>query len=202
MNKTPTSNTASSEETLSHEQRLKAMVYQLIKLYDRWSEDRLQSLANDADMKQQLNDFSEQVKHFKQLEQSVRHQIRDSIHTASTVSLEDSAKKIDDTIKQSLEEALAKLRHSIEHTEQKLAQFRREFQSSFLYATGLCVLTAVLVSALMIWFWFPVNAIQLTKHQMDGLYLGSKLQAAWPDMSEKDKDYLLKLLDTAKKTQP
>jgi hypothetical protein len=87
-------NDMDTTQALSLEDRLKAILYQFLKLYERWSEDRQVSMKELADLNELVGDFSQEVTQFKKLEPKVRQHLAASIHQATSDAVEAMSEKM------------------------------------------------------------------------------------------------------------
>src|SRR4029078_12174512 len=71
--------TQNSPQTLTGEDRLKSVAYQMSSLYERWSEDRQQGAKQASDLAELIKALTEQVNRFENLESEVRKSLRESI---------------------------------------------------------------------------------------------------------------------------
>src|SRR5437660_576534 len=71
-----------AEVVLTEEERLKALLYQYLALYERWSEDRQLVVKRDADYAALLQAFSKHLQSFRDLVPAVRKDTVESLQHA------------------------------------------------------------------------------------------------------------------------
>ena len=139
-----------SDETkeLLHEERLQALVFKFLQLYDRLSEDRLVTAKQGADTAELVKLFTEQVKHFEALEPNVQKSLTASINNA-TLSV---AKTIGDEVRtaatHSIEEVNQRLLTTVQRAEKIIAETtKRDANSAFWFGASFWYLLPIVTTA-------------------------------------------------------
>lgn len=114
------------EAELTHEDRLKALVYQFIGLYDRLSEDRLVAAKQGADIAQLVNVFTEQLKQFKTLESNVRQQMKTSIESAVSEAGKKLGEDIGKEATRAVENSAGNLKNNVDQANDTLNHYKKE----------------------------------------------------------------------------
>lgn len=180
---------------LTQEDRLKAVLYQFIKLYERWSEDRQVSAKQGADMAELAADFSAQVKLFKSLEPKVRQKIITSIETASANIANTVAEAVGKEAAKAAEETVKKLKQSVEQAQYVLNRYEKELVTSHWKVIAVSALVTVLTCLLLVRFLIPEPTLPLTNLQVQMLSNGLEMDKVWPKLSKEEQDHWQSLSD-------
>jgi hypothetical protein len=182
--------TDNDSQSLTHEDRLKAIAYNFVKLYDRWSEDRLLAAKQGADTAELVKQFTEQVKRFETLEPSVRHHI----HTTIQQSTSNVAKTVtDETMKAAIRataEIADELKSIVHRAEDTLKRYQTEVITTQWKIIGVTIITTVLTCLLIVKLLMPVPALPLSNQQIHNLSFGELMNATWPKLSKQEQQHI------------
>lgn len=184
-------------QELTMEDRLKAIAYQFIALYERWSEDRQLAAKQGADTAELVKLFTEQVKNFKTLEPNVREQIRVSIQNAISSSAKTIGEEIGKEANRATENTVRQLANATEKTEQTLRHYQSEVITTQWKVIGISVFTTIVTCLLLVWLLIPKPTLPLTDAQVKDLYSGQAMDAVWPQLSKQEQQHWLELANQA-----
>ena len=188
-------------QEMTQEERLTAIAYQFVQLYERWSEDRQVAAKQGADIAEFVKLFAEQVENFEALETNVRKTLITSIQGAMTQSAKAVGDEIRRAANQTLEEVNQRLLMTVGRAEKAIDDTQRHAQSiSWFAVMGLLVLP-IITSLLIVWLLVPKPTLPLTNGQLNLLSNGYRLNQVWDKLSKKEQDHLLKLSDDAQKQE-
>ncbi len=179
-----------TQEELTMEDRLKAIAYQFITLYERWSEDRQVAAKQGADTAELVKLFTEQVKNFKTLEPSVREQIRVSIQQAVNQSTQKISEKVDAMASQKLENASHKLTTAANDLVNRLQQQEQESSKMFWSFLAAIFVMCVLVSFIVGKWAVPQPYLPLSNQDLQTYQNGLLFNSFWPKLSKKEQKRL------------
>lgn len=180
---------------LTMEDRLKAIAYQFIALYERWSEDRQVAAKQGADTAELVKLFAEQVKNFKELEPKVRQHLAASIQNATTTAAEKIGETIGKEASRATEQVTRQLANATERTERTLNQYEREIVTSQWKIIGIAVITTVVTCLLALWWIIPKPTLPLSDRQLKYATDGILMEQVWPKLSKQEQAHWLKLAD-------
>ena len=193
-----------SDETaqeMTQEERLTAIAYQFVQLYERWSEDRQIAAKLGADIAELVRLFTEQVENFEALETNVRETLIASIQRAMTAS----AKTVGDEIRQAatrtLEEVNTRLLTTVAKAERTIADTRQYVKSTFWVAIAGWIALPIITSLLIVWLLMPKPTLPLSNDQLNTLNDGHTVDWIWSKLSKKEQNSILKLSDDAQKQE-
>ncbi len=192
----------SSETTLTLEDRLKAIAYQFVALYERWSEDRQVAAKQGAETAELVALLKQQVMAFGQLEPAVRARISQSIHQAASESIqavrEGVAQQTRDAVSQSAERLIV----SVQTAERTLMGYQQVTRHHHWQVIGVAVASTITTSLLLVWLLIPRPTLPLSAEQVSALQIGSMVEQAWPDLSRKEQRRWLKTLKAKVESTP
>ena len=186
-----------THDTLTEEERLKAIAYQFIALYERWSEDRQVAAKQGADIAEFVKLFSEQVQSFKTLETEVRQAIITSIQQASTHVAKTVAEETSKEATRATEKLTQQLAHAVRDAEANLKVYQQEVIAWQWKVIGITMVTTLATCLLLVWLLIPKPTLPLSNEQIKYLNNGVLMEIVWPKLSKKEKDELMKLADNA-----
>jgi len=190
-----------TKKSLSIEDHQKALLFQFVTLYERWSEDRQVAAKQGYDLERQLKQFSEEVRRFSSLEEAVIVKLRKSLNeTTHTLS-----EKVNAATAEALNTTLGSSLNRMEHASRTVAtllaehqQIRRLRQVKTLATNSLC---SLLVSGLMLWFFMPQPTLPLTQEDMNTYLIGKRFARIWPTLSKEKQQWLLSAAKEKKDTR-
>jgi hypothetical protein len=175
------------------EKRLKAIAFQFVKLYERWSEDRQAAAAQGADMTELVRLFTEQVESFRELEPEVRKHLAASIHNATLSAAEKIGSVIGKEATYATEQIARELLDVTRRTEQTLTRYETEIIMTQWKVIGIGAFTTIVTCLLLVWLLIPRPTLPLTSSQIMNLRSGQLTNKVWPKLSKKEQQHWLDL---------
>lgn len=186
-------NDSETHPELAMEDRLKAIAYQFIALYDRWSEDRQVAAKQGAQVEELVALFTEQVQSFKELEPKVRRHLAKSIENATFEAAERIGEIIGREATRATDQIAGHLLEVTKRTEQTLMRYETETMMTQWKVICISTLTTIVTCLLLVWLLIPRPTLPLTSNQIEDLASGHLLGKVWSKLSKQEKDHLLKL---------
>jgi hypothetical protein len=182
-----------TSQKLTMEDRLKAIAYQFISLYERWSEDRQVAAKQGADIQELIEIFIEQVKQFKTLEPNVRLELLTSIQNATSSAFEKMGETIGQEATRATDRIAKQLAQVTDRTERTLTRYENETIATQWKIIGISVFTTVLTSLLLVWLLIPKPISPLTDEQLLTYQSGIMMEKFWDKISKKEQNRLINL---------
>lgn len=182
---------------LTQEDRLKAIAYQFIALYERWAEDRQLAAKQGADTTELIQLFTEQVKNFKELEPHVRQQLLVSIQNIISGATKKIGEEIGKEANRATEHVTQQLTHTVQCAQQTLDTYQREVVTTQWKIIAISALTTVATCFLLVWLLIPRPALPLTDDQIKDMYGGKLMALVWPKLTKSEQQHWLQLADQA-----
>lgn len=188
-----------NEQELTMEDRLKAIAYQFIKLYERWSEDRQVLMKQAADTATLMQQFDQQLNQFKEIDAAFRKRLGEFIRQEAA----NVGKEVGEAVGQSASEAataqVEAVAESLQKTvdsAQRAIQAQTDTIKSITWVFWVIVFAVGLfggLSAGAVVYHFMIKPPALTKDQQLTLEAGEFAQSLWPKLSKKEQQRLLKI---------
>lgn len=181
------------EQALTLEERLKAIAYQFVMLYERWSEDRQAAVKQSADLADLIKVFATQVKNLKALEPNVRQQIMASIQHAAAGVAKVIGEETSKAANRELESTAGLLANTVSQAQRTLNAYEQTVASSQFKFFAITVATALFMGLLTVWLLIPKPQLALTDAQMSIYQEGKIMNKFWDKLSKKEQNRLLKI---------
>jgi len=182
------------EKELMPAERLEAVLFQFVTLYERWAEDRQISAKQSADADQLVKKFTDQVETFKHIEVGVRYQLTTSVKEVITEASRQISFDASDKSKRIMDDCSKKLGKAAYDACQQLHNYQQEIKQSRLKNIALAVGSAVVAGLFLVWLLIPAPKLPLTNQQLNNLYLGYHLNRIFPQLSKQEQHRLEKLI--------
>lgn len=179
------------EDTLTQEERLKAVAYQLMSLYDRLSEERLAFLNQQADMKTLVTQLTEQIKTLEAERKHLEVRVRESVHTATHIAAEKIAEKVTQESTRTTANLITKLEETVRTAQVRFTTYEREITMGQWKGLLMTIGTAIATSLLLVWLLLPKPTLPLSDAQITNLYQGQLVNIVWPKLSMKEQKYFI-----------
>ena len=186
-------NSSSTEPELSLDDRLKAIAYQFVKLYERWSEDRQVAAKQGAELAELVTQFTQQVDKFMQLEGQVRQQLANTIQTTTQETVKTLSGVISREARQAIDKTAFSLDAKVHHATQVLSAYKDEVINTQWKVIVTTVITTVATCLLAVWLLIPAPTLPLTETQVKELYGGQMMNQVWPKLTKKERRHWLAL---------
>jgi hypothetical protein len=180
---------------LSTENRLDAVLYQFVTLYERWSEDRQVAAKQGGDTAELVRLFTEQVKEFKSLEPSVRQDLVSSIQQASVKAIGTIGAEVGKQAVIATDQAAALLNKSAKEAKETLKRYEQELFYSHWVTIGFSFITTIATCLLLVYFLIPRPTLPLTDPQVRDLRGGEIMKLVWPKLSKKEQEHWKELAE-------
>jgi hypothetical protein len=176
--------------------RLEAIFFQLLQLYDRCTEEH-QLLINKE--KEELGKLAQaletQVKEMGKTGVVIRQSIQDSIQTSANTVMDKVADLLVQKSHVTIEKAISKTEKHHQLIEATMDTFRREKNRSSWKMMGLTLFSSTVTSLLAVWLLLPKPTLPLTGEQLNYLRDGQMLAQIWPNLSDPEKTHLKNVAD-------
>lgn len=179
------------KHTLSVEEHQKAVLFQFMTLYERWSEDRQVSAKQGYDLAKRLEQFSKEVERFSSIEEAVIVKLRKSLNEATIALSEQVNTATAEALNTTLGSSIARVEKTSRTVETILAANQQIRWLSQLKTLLLNVLCSLLVSGLVLWFFMPQPTLPLTEEDMNTYVIGKRFARIWPTLSKEKKQWFL-----------
>jgi hypothetical protein len=183
------------------EERLKAIAYQFIALYERWSEDRQVAAKQGADTAELVHLFTEQVKGFKTLEPKVRQQIVTSIQNAAAGVAKTVAEATAKEATRATEAIAEQLAIVTQQAKNTLNHYQADVVANQWKIMGVTAVTTIITCLLLVWLLIPKPTLPLSNEQIKYLNSGIMMELVWPKLTKKEQQHWLELANEVKYPQ-
>lgn len=179
----PPNNTAAP---LTPDQQLQAVLYQYVKLYERWSEDRQVLMAQVAKLETVIQNLSNEVGSFSELELDIPKQIRSSIQQASTQIVQSVKQEARTLVEEKVRSQVDRLDQMLGKTELLLLHYGTQTRREKWKIPGAAILSGLVVALgvgmLIAKLLMPPPIIPLTDGQYQALMEGLVYERVWPKL--------------------
>lgn len=179
------------EMTLAPREHLESLLYQFVKLYERWSEDRQVAAKQGADIAKFVKAFSEQVENFETIHEDVKEEINTSIENAAKNMATYVGRSIGDAAHKEVEPTVQKLKDVTYDAGNTLSRYQATLDLTQWKIIGVTVFSTVLASLLIVKFLMPKPTVPLTNDQIATYQSGVILESVWPKLSTHQKQWIL-----------
>ena len=193
--------TRPTDSEMTPEDRLKAVLYQFVTLYERWAEDRQLAVKQGADIAQLVAVFVEQVKNFQALESTVRQKISNSIESASSSAVKLIGEEIGKEATHNVKNTTRQLSTTVEAAERILNAYQEEVVRVGWKVILATMVTSVVTCLLLVWLLIPKATLPLTDQQLMFLNEGQLTATVWPKLSKKEQQHWQALADQTEHPQ-
>jgi hypothetical protein len=176
---------------LSVEDHQKAVLFQFMTLYERWSEDRQVSAKQGYDLANRLEQFSKEVDRFSSIEEAVIVKLRKSLNEATLALSGQVNTATAEALNTTLGSSIARIEKTSKTVETILASNQQIRWLSQLKTLTLNVLCSLLVSGLVLWFFMPQPTLPLTEEDMNTYVIGKRFARIWPTLSKEKQQWFL-----------
>ncbi|HHR1287496.1 TPA: hypothetical protein ACS3CI_003250 [Legionella pneumophila] len=176
---------------LSVEDHQKAVLFQFMTLYERWSEDRQVSAKQGYDLANRLEQFSKEVDRFSSIEEAVIVKLRKSLNEATLALSEKVNTATAEALNTTLGSSIARMEKTSRTVETILASNQQIRWLSQLKTLSLNVLCSFLVSGLVLWFFMPQPTLPLAEEDMNTYVIGKRFARIWPTLPKEKQEWFL-----------
>lgn len=188
-------NEAQEKPPMTIEDRLKAVAYQFMMLYERWSEDRQVAAKQGDDIAAQVKLFTEQVQGFKELEPKVRRHIAATVAEAAQAAGQKVGEKIEEAGTRQMDASSRRLQQAVNNTIERLNAYEMEKKKNSKWERYFYIGSLLVVAILVGLFVgrYAVSNVDLINSQLDTYQAGRYLKLVWPKLSKKEQERLHQL---------
>lgn len=183
------------DDKLTHEEKLEALVFKFITLYDRISEDRLVGAKLSADTKKLVTQFVDQVNRFEKLIPAVCDALASAIKRVIANAANEVSQEINHAAFRATENIAEKLKSAASDTEQTLLRANAEAKHHFLKTILISVGSAIASSLLIVWLLMPKPTLPLFPSQIEAMHYGDALVSVFPKLSKSEQTHLAWLIN-------
>jgi hypothetical protein len=180
-------NEVSTQPNLSTADRLSGTLYSFMKLYERWSEDRQAFIAEIAKLEAVIQNLSNEVGSFSELELDIPNQIRGSIQQASTQIVQSVRQEARVLMEEKIHSQVERLDQMLGKTERLLRDYGTQTRREKWKISGAAILSGLVVALgvgmLIAKLLMPAPTIPLTNDQYKTLVNGMIYERVWPKLS-------------------
>ncbi len=180
-----------TEKALTSAEHLEAILYQFIKLYERWSEDRQAAAKQGSDIADLIKEFTDQVAHFEALEENVREDIQKSIRQEAENTAAYFGQAIGDAAYKQMKPAVKKLEDAVDDARNRLDRQHSDLIFSDWKILGATVLATITTSLLIVKLLMPPPVMALTEKQLNVYEIGKSFLELWPTLSKEKQKWFL-----------
>ena len=187
--------TVLEQQKLTSQEHLEAILFQFVKLYERYSEDRQVGIKQSSDTAKLVSHFTAQVNRFEQLAPAVREQLTNSIKAIMTHAAQEVSQEINTAAFRATENITHQLKSAAEDVERTLMRANTDAKHQFLKTILIAVGSAIASGMLIAWLLMPKITMQFSSEQIQQMRYGQALEMIWTKMSKKEQTRFLHLID-------
>lgn len=170
--------------------RLEAMFFQLVQLYDRCTQER-QLFGKEKEEFGKLSQLLvNQIKEIGKIETTIRKSTQDGIQISANLAMDRIAESFMKNGHDSIEKIIDKIEKRHQLIEAMIDTFQRKKNQASWKMMGFTLLSSIITSLFAIWFLLPKPMLPLTSEQLNYLRDGQMLAQIWPDLSDAEKSHL------------
>jgi hypothetical protein len=185
---TKTTRKQKAKNGMTKEERLTAILYQFVDLYERLTEDSQIAAKQREETAHLVSVFKEEVNRFKELEQAVREEIISSIQSNTTKAVKTISEEIGKEATKEVQETSKQLKNEIWEAQRLLNAYQREIIRAQWKTILVAIFTTVLTCFLVVWLLMPKATLPLTSNQIHDLYKGEMMTLIWSKLSKEEKE--------------
>ena len=175
---------------LSHDDKLRALLYQFLNLHDRWSEDRLAFAKRGAELDEVIAAIDQEVGELYRMQKTLTSSVRQALSDA----VDSAAVEISDALEKESKQALVRTKQGLDDTLSQLSRTTNRILSEstttrLSWAVGavlLSVLGAVLVTKLLL----PRHLYQLSDEDIRNLGYGRDFVMMYREGTNSEKKWM------------
>ncbi|MCP4278799.1 MAG: hypothetical protein GY776_02190 [Alteromonas sp.] len=189
------------ETPLSPEQRLEAILYQYVNLYERWSEDRQAFAQKGAELSKLSASVHAEVERLADVEQRVQQSLKKELVAVVSTAKAQIVGVATDQAKEELWRAAQQLNRVVTETEQTLQQSFWEVAKSRWQWFGITLAGGALSGFLFSFCFLPLHLHPLSETQLTWMSSGRAFDENFSDLSHADQDKVMRLLSKGDKSE-
>lgn len=179
--------------TLTSREHLESLLYQFVKLYERWSEDRQVAAKQSSDIAQFIEEFSDEVDRLSKIEDAVIAKLKKGLEQ-TTVSISSMVyEAVSRSLDKKMDDSAHKMKESVRQAERLLSEYQSTLNWSHWKIIAITAITSIAASLLAVWWFMPKPTLPLTDGQIKAYQSGQVLDAFWPKLSTRQQNWLTNL---------
>jgi hypothetical protein len=175
------------EDTLTNTERLQALLYQYLALYERWSEDRQIAAKRAADHAEMVQQFSTQLQAFKAFVPHLELELVDRVRTALASAVQEVGEPLQNRAKENLDRLIQEMDRVVYKAHSALSAYQtshaQEVKRSQWKVISIAVAVCILLSGLAIKMATPKS---LTAQEIQWMYSGQLMDKVYPRLSSQE----------------
>lgn len=187
-------------------EQLKAVLFQFVTLYERWSEDRQVLMAQVAKLDEAIQNLSGEIESLSDLEPDLQERLQGTIKNAGTHVAEIVKWEASALAKETMGQQANRLHRAIDDAELLLQRYALSSKwMDWKHFSSICLMalaTAVGVGVFVAWLLMPAPTLPLTDDQFTALMNGKIYARVWPKLSAEDQAHWNAVKDKIYKTKP
>ncbi|MDP1575128.1 MAG: hypothetical protein Q8L78_09400 [Coxiellaceae bacterium] len=189
--------TVLEQQKLTSQEHLEAILFQFVKLYERYSEDRQVGVKQSSDTAKLVSHFTAQVNRFETLTPAVCDALSASIKKIIGNAAHEVSKEINSAAFRATENIAQKLKSAASDTEQTLLRANFEAKNHFLKTILISVGSAIASGMFIAWLLMPKISLQFSPLQTQVMHEGAMFIKVFPKLSKKEQVHIMQLGDKA-----
>lgn len=183
---------ASEEVSLSGDARIKSLLFQYLKLYERWSEDRQAFNKNMATHADRLAFFGDKLMElkacletFEKLEPRVRHSLAETLKETGDALVEAINERVGGAVTSAVHETAEELHQALKGFYPVLMDYQAQMQGGRIEAILMTVGAGIISSLLIVWLLVPKPFLPLTGDMLSAYVEGLRMKKVYSTLSSK-----------------
>ena len=189
--------TVLEQQKLTSAEHLEAILFQFVKLYERFSEDRQVTVKQSSDTAKLVSTFVEQVNRFETLTPAVCDALSSALKKMISNAAHEVSQEINSAAFRATENIAQKLKAAASDTEQTLLRANSEAKNHFLKTILISVGSAIASGMLIAWLLMPKITLQFSPKQTQEMHYGQVFMQVFPKLSKKEQVHIMQLGDKA-----
>lgn len=181
------------QQKLTTEERMDALFYQFVKLYERWAEDRQVAAKQGFDIAKLVEIFTAEVDKFASIEDAVISKLRKSLHETVLNLAEEVKIATTETINTTLELSAKKMHASALVVEKILAENKKARWLSTVKIIAVSTFCSLVISSSLMWHFMPKPTLPLTQRDINIYMLGKRFVNLWPTLSKEKQEWFFSI---------
>lgn len=177
---------------ISKEEALEDTLYQFVRLYEQWVEDRQILVKQNTDLQGHVKRFSAEVREFERYRADTQNQIRESIRGAAAEITKELSKKIKEDVQEAVRDSSRALAKSANEASEILSVARSNSESNAWKIVAGGLFSAIVVALFIFWRLTP-DPVIIDESFKTTWQKGSTLEVFWPKLNEKQRQWLIDL---------
>jgi hypothetical protein len=154
-------------------------------LYEAWSKERQEGIAQNAELKSLVRTFDNEVKAFASFEKNTRSALLEVMARAVQQSVKEASGSIINECSEGAKALTESLKNDVAYAKRELAEYKEELKWQHLKTMGITVATVVITVMLSLKFFMPSP---ITDDQAQYIAYGKSQAQTWNSLSSSEQD--------------